>query len=97
MAGVRLQLRPVVGVPRSELADVRTPSAGGALRGAAEGSPPSDPSHHGLPQRQHDGGEAALCPEQPGRTLQTLGGPAALLRPVHSRHETDDRPLHSYC
>lgn len=79
MARICLQLCPLVGVPHSELAEVWTPPAGGALRGAAEGSAATAPSHHGLPKRHSDRGEAALCPEQPGRTFQTLGGPAALL------------------
>jgi len=79
MARICLKLRPLVGVPRPQLAEVWTAPAGGALRGAAEGPAPSAPSHHSLPERHHDGGEAAVCPEQPGRTFQTLGGPAALL------------------
>lgn len=79
MARIRLQLRPLVGIPRSELAEVRTPPAGGALRGAAEGSPPAAASHRCLPERHSDRGEAALRPEQPGRTFQTLGAAAAPL------------------
>ena len=79
MAGICLQLRPLVGLPRSELAEVWTPPAGGALRGAAEDSPPTAAPHHGLFECHYDRGEAALCPEQPGRPFQALGGPAALL------------------
>lgn len=79
MARVCLQLRPVVGVPRSELAEVWTAPTGGALRGAAEGSSPSATPHHGLSKCHYDRGEASLCPEQPGRAFQALAAPAALL------------------
>lgn len=78
MARICLQLRPLVGVPCSELAEVWPPPAGGALRGAADGSGPSAASPHSLSKRLHDRGEAVLRPEQPGRTLQTFRGTETL-------------------
>lgn len=96
MARVCLQLRPLVGVPRPELAQVGPRSAGGSLRGPAGGAAPAAAPHHGVPQRHAERGEAALRSQQPGRLLQALGGQAALLRPLHRTHEEDDRLLHQH-
>lgn len=96
VARVCLQLRPLVGVARSELAEVGPRSAGGALRGPAGGSAPTAPPHHRLPQRHPERGASALRSQQPGRLLQTLGGQAPVLRPLHRRHEEDDRLLHRH-
>lgn len=90
MARICLQLRPLVGIPRAELAEVWTPPAGGPLRGAAESSGAATAPHHHFPQRHYDGRAAAVCPKQPGWAFQTLRGPAAQLRPVHSKHDPDD-------
>lgn len=94
MARVCLQLRPLVGISRSELAEVGPRPAGGALRGPAVSPAPAAPPHHGFSQRHSERGEAALRSQQPGRLLQTLGGQAPLLRPLHRPHEEDDRLLH---
>lgn len=79
MAGICLKLRPLVGISRSELAEVGAPPAGSSLRRAAEGAAPTAPSHHGIPQRHSDRGEAALCSQQPGRAFQTFRGQTPLL------------------
>lgn len=97
MARIRWQLRPLVGVPRAELAEVWPEYAGGSLRGAAEGAPPPAPPHHLLPKCHHDGGEAAVRPGQPGWSFQALWSPSALFRPIYSRYEEDYWLLNTYC
>lgn len=94
MARVYLQLRPLVGISRSELAEVGPQSAGGALRGPADVSAATAPPHHGFSERHPERGEAAVRSQQPRRLLQTLGGQAPVLRPVHRPNEEDDRLLH---
>ena len=79
MVRVRIKLRPLVGFPRAELAEVWPAAACSALRGPAEGAFPTAAPGHAFPERHRQRGEADVRAEQPERPLQALRGEAALL------------------
>ncbi|XP_021112976.1 WSC domain-containing protein 2 isoform X2 [Heterocephalus glaber] len=94
VAGVRAQLRPLVGHAHAGLAQVWQEGVGGALRGP-EAGPLRAAGPHGQPAgRGRQGGPAAVRGEPEGWELQALGAAQARVRPVHGRHAEEHLGLH---
>ncbi|XP_068767257.1 sialate:O-sulfotransferase 2 isoform X3 [Struthio camelus] len=94
VAGVRADLRAVVGHPHPRLAALRQERAGGALRGPEAGPLRAAEAHGRPPGHRRLRGPAALRRGPEGRQLQALRPAETGVRPLHARDAQDDQRLH---
>jgi len=94
VAGVRGQLRAVVGDPHARLAALRQEGAGGAFRGPEAGPLRPAAADGGAAGHRRLRGQAALRRGTEGRQLQAIRLEETGVRPLHPRDEEGDQRLH---